>query len=153
MLGHGEEKTNLMQKIKEYGLKNRIIISEPRSDMPQVMSCIDILLFTPYWGEGLPYVVLEAMASGKPVVASHIGSNNELIVDSQTGFLPYPAEWNYETDTLKAEPFVEKIEYLLKNPTIAKEMGLRSRQRAVEKFDLHVMVSKLEKLYLDLLNE
>ena len=121
--------------------------------MPQVMAAIDIFLFTPYWGEGLPYVVLEAMSTAKPVIASNVGSNRELVLDGQTGFLPYPLQWSFETDHLEAEPFAEKIEVLIKNKIMAQNMGIKGRNRIEKKFNIYTMVMELEKLYQNLINE
>jgi len=152
-IGHGEEKEMIASQINARKLQGKIILAEPRLEMTSMMAAFDLLLFTPYWGEGLPYIVLEAMASGKPVVASNIGSNRELIEPGATGFLPDPCEWQQETDRLSVMPFVKVIDVMLSQPKLMKALGAAARQFVEKKYNLQTMIKNLEKLYQQLVNE
>jgi len=112
---------------------------------------MNILIFAPYLSEGLPLNILEAMASGKPVVASNIGANCELVVDGVTGFLPAPKRWAMETDYLDATLLADKVEYLLRNKELAKKMGKAGRKIVEEKFSAEAVARKHESLYRELL--
>jgi glycosyltransferase involved in cell wall biosynthesis len=88
--------------------------------------------------EGCSISLLEAMASGKPVIATRVGGNPELVLEGKTGFLVPPAE---------PEKLAEKIIFLLKNEDLRLKMGDEGRKRAKEKFSLEVMIKNYEELY------
>jgi glycosyltransferase involved in cell wall biosynthesis len=73
------------------------------------------------WYENAPVSVLEAFAQGKPVIAARIGGIPELVIDGETGLLFEPGN---------AEDLRAKIEFLLTNPDLAREMGKKARARA-----------------------
>lgn len=151
MIGHGPQEAFLQAEIRRLGLDKVVLLSRPRMDMPEVLAAMDIFLFTPYWGEGLPCVVLEAMASGIPVVASNIGSNRELIIQDETGYLPDPKNWRMQISRLNPRAFVEKIILLATNATLRKKMGEQARRYVEQRFNLETMVQKHQALYLDLI--
>ncbi len=104
----------------------------------------DICAFPTYRFEGLPYAVLEAMACGKPVIASHIGGISTLIRDHKDGILIEAGNYN-------------QLKYgiieLLKNKTLAKNLGENARIRIVKEYDLHNMVRKTIRIYQDTLQK
>lgn len=151
IFGEGNEKKKLQDQIKSIGLQDKIILAGNRRNMNEVMAAIDVFLFTPYWGEGLPLSVLEVMASGKPVVATNIGSNNELIIDGKSGYLPTPEKWTMGVELINHIPLAEKICYLVKNRDIADVMGRYGRELIKSTFSSEVMVKETERLYLSLI--
>lgn len=82
-------------------------------------------LAVPSLSEGLPRVILEAMALGKPVIASRVGGIPELVKDGETGFLTEPTD---------SEQLAEKLRVLLADKALAIEMGGRARQMVAEQF-------------------
>jgi hypothetical protein len=86
-------------------------------------------------------VVVEAMAAGKPVVASNVGGIPDLVQHGQTGFLVPPADENALT---------EAIVKLIRNPEQAKKMGVKGRLRS-HRFSLAAMIEKLDAVYEDLI--
>jgi glycosyltransferase involved in cell wall biosynthesis len=91
--------------------------------------------------EGLPNVVLESMAAGRPVVATAVGGTLEIIEDSVTGFL-VPAE--------DPVTMAERLVCLLKKPSLAWAMGKQGRQKVEREFTLERMVDQFQRLYRDL---
>ena len=92
--------------------------------------------------EGISLTLLEAMASGLPVVVTNVGGNPEVVVDGETGFLVPPKN---------PEKMAEAIITLLKNKELAKKMGVAGRKRVEEKFSLERMVREYEEIYRNLL--
>lgn len=90
--------------------------------------------------EGLSNVVLEAMASGVPVVASDAGGTKEAVVDGVTGFI---------VDGERSDMFVDRIRRLLDDPKLAADMGRQSRLRSVQEYGLDRLDQRLRELYRD----
>ena len=116
----------------------------------EVLAAMDIFLFTSPWGEGFGIVLIEAMASGKAIVATNVGPTPELIEDGVSGFLPSPKTWALETRELDIEPMVEKVALLIGSQQLRKSLGERARECAVKRFSIDVLIKATEKLYLDL---
>jgi glycosyltransferase involved in cell wall biosynthesis len=146
-VGHGSQEQVMMHEIEKLKLHNNVIIAPQRLNMPEVLTAMDIFLFTPYWGEGLPCAVLEALASGLPVVASNVGVNPEIVNHGKTGYLPAPEKWCMETRSLNSQAFAKQVLFLVNNPLLAIEMGRNGRKLVLEKFDLQRMVEEHETLY------
>lgn len=92
--------------------------------------------------EGLPNAVLEAMAASRPVVATAVGGTPELIDDGVTGFLVPPQD---------PAALAERVVRLLKDPSLARHMGERGRERVAREFTLERMSGRFYELYRDLL--
>lgn len=86
IVGNGELKETLEQQTKSLKLTQRIHFLDARKDVPNLMRMADTLILSSHW-EGCPLVILEAMASKLPVIASNVDGNNELITDTETGRL------------------------------------------------------------------
>jgi glycosyltransferase involved in cell wall biosynthesis len=87
--------------------------------------------------------VLEAMASGVPVVASRIGGVDEIIVDGQTGILFTPGD---------PRALSKALVTLIKDKQRAKEMGAAGKRLVMEKFQLKTTVQQINNLYYQLLH-
>lgn len=137
--GTGELETSLRTSIAEYGLQDHVTLSGFVSDMPVFMQSIDVFVLTSKW-EGFGYVLVEAMAAGKPVVAFDITSNPEIIERDVTGFLvPYP-------DLIT---MADKLELLISNRTLALSMGEKGRLRVGQMFVLEDRIKELEATLLN----
>ena len=88
--------------------------------------------------EGMPNVVLEAMACGLPVVATRVGGCVEMIVDGETGFLVPPGD---------ADALADRVLRVLSDPALGRRMGRAARERVGEHFSLDAMVRANERLY------
>lgn len=131
----------LMDLLDVLNLGDRVLFLDYRDDTPRIISLLDIVVL-PSLLEGLPRVILEAMSSAKPVIASDITGNNELIIDGETGYL-FPVR-DYKT-------LAEKLESLIKDKKKRIDMGEKGRRRATEYFDIEKQVVKIEALYMDLI--
>ena len=84
--GKGSEEARLRQLIKQHGLENRVVMLGHRDDIHQVLRAMDLLLISSD-REGIPMVVLVAMALGLPVVARDVGGVSEVLEHGITGIL------------------------------------------------------------------
>lgn len=90
--------------------------------------------------EGLPMVIPEAMAAGKPVVATAVDGVPEAVSDGKTGFLREVGD---------VATLAEAVNQVLSDPGLARKMGMEARKQA-EEWDITVMVRRLEALYGEL---
>ena len=119
--GDGPQMPVLQSRAKELGIADRVFFLGWQS-RPQLMECYqqaNVFLF-PSRHEGMPNALLEAMASGLPVVASCVAGNEELVIDGETGYL-VPSE--------DVEALQVALKRLLLDPALREQMGMASRER------------------------
>ena len=138
--GEGEEENNLKKLVKSLDLMNEVIFAGLSSDIERILPMAELFILPSLW-EGLPNALLEAMAAGKPVVATKVGGIPEIVVHGETGVLIPPRD----TDALAAV-----IIDLLQNRLKAKDMGEAGRIRAGKRFSIYKMIEKTENLYQEL---
>ncbi|MEK6692594.1 MAG: glycosyltransferase [Nitrospirota bacterium] len=148
IVGDGPRKEIVSHYIKEKGLsegsygKNSIIMTGHRSDIPQVMASLDIVVLPSYANEGLPQAILQALAMEKPVVAGDVGSISEAIINGETGYLVPPKN---------PSALADKIMSILKDDTVRVDMGKTGRRLVASRFSLEGMLDRIENLYKELL--
>lgn len=108
------------------------------SDIPAIIANLTILVHASTSAEPFGQVVVQGMASGKPVVATRGGGVPEIVVDGVTGLLVPMG------DAIK---MAEAIERLLNDPEAAEEMGMRGRERVKERFTIFHTARKVEDIY------
>ena len=121
----------------ELGIEHHVFFLGKRDDIPELLSVIDISVLSSL-SEGFSNTILESMAAGKPVVATNVGGNPEIVENGKTGFLIPPA--NHEA-------LAKSIILLLKDKKLAKAMGKEALNSVQSRFRLSKMVQKNEKLY------
>ncbi len=119
--------TEMQRKIIALGLEKQVYTLGFRTDVPEILASLDIFVLPSILPDPLPTVILEAMASGKPVVATAHGGACEMVVDHETGYL---IPWD------DASQAVEIIQPLIKQENLRKEMGRKGRERVLEHFSL-----------------
>lgn len=123
--GDGRLRQDLEKQIKAKNLEGLIQLAGHIHDVPAFLNGLDIFVLPSHW-EGFGYVLAEAMALQKPVVAFNISSNAELIEDGVTGYLAKPGDINDLT---------QKTMHLIGHEKLRTEMGINGRKRVREKFD------------------
>jgi glycosyltransferase involved in cell wall biosynthesis len=136
-------RTAIQQQIQELELDSKVRTVEGDSAPERVFAAMDIYVCTSA-SESLSNVLLEAMSCGKPVIATRVGGNPEVVLDGQTGYLIPPG---------CPEAVVRRADRLIAEPGLRRRMGICGRQRVEEKFSLERMVRDHEELYLRLLVE
>ncbi len=131
----------LIKLTENMGLAEKVIFTGFRRDISQVMAALDILVL-PSVEEPFGRVIIEAMACGKPVVATKAGGAPEIVKDGETGFL-VPMKNPHAI----AEPVIN----LLNDKNKAKEMGIKGRKKVEDFFDIETNVKQTENLYSRLL--
>jgi len=137
VIGDGELRPTLERRATRLGLHGSVIFTGRREDVPRLMMALDVLALPSLW-EGFGLVLLEAMAAGKPIVASRVSAIPEIVADGETGLLVPPRDVKALAQALLA---------LLHDPQRATEMGRRGRLRLEQEFTVERMVSQTEAAY------
>ena len=140
-VGQGPEENALKHMAETYGISDICTFTGQRFDIPQLLSDFDIFVL-PSVLEGLPRVVIEAMAMGKPIVASDIDGVREELIHDRTGLMVPPRN---------SEALAEAIVHLINDKNKANQLGSEARKSAIIRFDLKKTVNNIEKLYENVL--
>jgi glycosyltransferase involved in cell wall biosynthesis len=108
-----------------------------RDDVSALLAAIDIFVL-PSQYEGLPVSVLEAMVSGKPVVATAVDGTVEAVDDGRTGLLVPPGD---------VAALIEALEFLIRRPDVRASMGAAGRHRVLQNFAAGPLVRQTEAMY------
>jgi len=141
-LGEGELQKQMEERALQLGIRDRVKFLGWRPDVPAIMSTFDVFAF-PSLNEGMGKALVEAMALGKPVVASNVSGIRDLVVNGENGFFVPPAQ---------PELLAKRITYLLENPQVRQAFGTAGRRMAGG-YSADSMVEKIDQLYLSLLTE
>jgi glycosyltransferase involved in cell wall biosynthesis len=120
----GAYERELRAQAERLGVADRVVFAGYRDDVPALLAGAAVLCL-PSHAEGLPLVVLEAMAQGRPVVATAVDGTPELVVDGETGILVRPGD---------VEGLARALERVLADPDEAARLGAAGRKRALEQF-------------------
>lgn len=138
IIGDGPERFSLEKLIKNYGLENYISLIGSISDAYKYLKAFDLFVMSSV-KEGQPWVILEAMAAGVPIVATNIAGIPEMIENEKSGFLVEPAD---------SEALCLAIEKILTHPSLAHTMTQNALTTIKEKFGIDEMIRKNEELFL-----
>lgn len=141
VVGDGPERARNEQLLESNVLADRVTFTGKVTGgaVEQILSAVDVLVL-PSTTEGMPYVILEAMASSVPVVATGVYGIPEMVVDGETGLL-------VKTDDNPG--LARALEAMLENPTERGRMGLAARSRFEELFTLDGQLARIEQLYTE----
>ena len=135
--GEGDLETDLKKESRDLGINKNIFFLGPRLDIPLLIKALDLYVLPSLW-EGLPMVLLEAMAAGCPIIATNVGGNSIAIQDKVNGFLVAPAD---------PVALANSIITLLNDPTLMNKYAQSSLDIFKKKFSAEMMAVKYEKLY------
>jgi glycosyltransferase involved in cell wall biosynthesis len=133
---------DLQSRARDRGLTDRVIFTGLRSDVPALLSAVDVSVM-PSLNEALSNVLLESMAAGAAVVATDVGGTAEALVDGNNGVLIPPGN-----PTVMADAIVRLVD----NPAYARELGENARRTIRDRYSLDRMVASTETLYDELLS-
>ncbi len=140
-VGKGDLDMDLRAQALKVSANGRVKFLGWREDIDEIMPVFDMLVL-PSLNEGMGRVLVEAMAAGKPVVASRTGGIPDLVWHGETGYLVPPADEKALADGIKK---------LLDDAGRAWEMGQQGKKRC-QQFSLEAMIEKLDALYAGLIN-
>lgn len=140
--GEGPLFGELEALIHDLGLAGRTKLLGRREDAPRLVASCDLLVQPSLW-EGLSNVILEAMAAGKPVVASDMGGR-ELVVNDVSGLL-------YPSGDIAA--LADCLATLIADDEMRRRMGEAGRRRVLEEFSMETMVRTMENIYAECAGE
>lgn len=140
-VGEGALRPQIERQVVRLGVAGRVVFTGFRQDVAALLQMIDVFALPSRW-EGLSLVLLEAMACRKPVVATRVTGNVDVVVDGVTGFLvPVGAP----------QALAEKIVALLQDAKLRAEYGRKGRERVEHDFSLDAMVVRTRAVYQELL--
>jgi glycosyltransferase involved in cell wall biosynthesis len=137
--GEGQLEERLREYARSSGVEDRIVFLGFLKEMQPFMDAIDIFVLTSRW-EGFGYVIAEAMASSKPVVAFDVSSNPEIIEDGKSGYLIPP----YDIGLL-----ADRVIQLIENERLRKQIGDYARESVHEKFNYKLTLETVEKYLME----
>ncbi len=140
IVGDGPRREMLEQMANRLGLRNVIHFLGTRHDIPDILASSDVVVLSSHM-EANPLAILEAMACGKPVVATRVGSVPTNVVDGLTGFLVPPGD---------AMALADRCALLLRSARLREEMGQAARRHILNRASLAHTVKGYEKLIVEL---
>jgi len=140
-VGDGPLRDDLVKKSVELGIKEKVIFTGLRSDIPEIYSTIDIFVL-PSLKEGLPIVLLEAMAAKKSIITTNVGAIPKVIENKKEGILISPNNISALTEALIC---------LLKDEELSKELSLNAYNKVTRGFSSKMMCAKYIGIYEEIL--
>lgn len=141
IVGTGPERDSLMQLADALGIGPHVEFIAMSGNIRHAYHTFDVFVLSS-GHEGFANVIIEAMASGLPVVATDVGGAREAIQESRTGFVVPPHD---------PEALAERVARLIADPILRLTMGRAGRERAAAEFSLQAMVRRYDDLYDELM--
>jgi starch synthase (maltosyl-transferring) len=137
VVGEGGLRRELEAETARLGLASRVRFTGVRHDVPTLLGGVDVLVLASRF-EGLPNVVIEAMAAGAVAVATDVGGTRELIVPGETGAI---------VPVGRADAIADAVLELLDDPGRARKAAVAARRRIEDRFTIEAMVRRTEAAY------
>lgn len=137
IIGEGQERAKLEDLISQYNLRQRVFLLGRIDQARQLLPAFDIYVCSSV-KEGLSYTIIEAMLAQRPIIATSVGGNPEMIIEGETGLLAGPAN---------AMSLAGRIHELLDDPARTASLGQAARQKALAEFSLDKMVEQTKEVY------
>jgi glycosyltransferase involved in cell wall biosynthesis len=137
--GQSDEMAKLKAHAERLGVRGNIVFTGyyPDAKLPKLYQAADVFAFSTFY-EHHPFAVLEALATGLPVVTTNVGGIPETITQGKDGYMCSPFD---------AETFSARILELLEHPEAATEMGHQARETIMDRFDWQIVVKDAIKVY------
>lgn len=141
IVGEGSLRSQIEALIAEAGIAHLVWFAGERADIPALLQAMDIFALSSL-AEGISNTILEAMATGLPIVATRVGGNPELVADTLTGLLVPAAN---------PEAMAKALATYVHNQGLMEAHGRTARQHVEEKFGINPMIAHYTALYDTLL--
>lgn len=142
LAGEGEQMPGLRQLAGELGLADSAFFVGRCNRIADLLAVSDVCVLSSKGVEGFSNSILEYMAAGRPVVATDVGGAREAVIDSETGYIVNPEDF---------ETMATRLISLLREPEKARAMGVQGRKRVLEHFSCEAQLKRVEELYEKLL--
>jgi glycosyltransferase involved in cell wall biosynthesis len=141
LAGEGEQLDYLKNLAKELGITENVTFLGVRNDLPDLLAAADSVLM-PSLNEGFPRTAIEAMAAGKPIIATRVGGTPEAIVDGETGIL---------VPSKDIPAMASALTTLVGDRELQSHLGTAGRERTENNYSVENYVARLDGLYRQLL--
>lgn len=141
IVGDGELRPELERSVRERGLSERVHFLGWRRDLDVIYADLDVVVLTSN-NEGTPVALIEAMAAGRPVVATQVGGVADVVEHETTGLLVPSGD---------VEGCAQAVLRLLADPALAERFGTEGRGRALARYGSQRLVEDVRRLYLELI--
>lgn len=143
LVGDGPDREDTEQLAHDLGLMDRCLFLGYQDDVAPFYAAFDALVL-PSANEGTPVSVIEALAGGRPVVATRVGGVPDVVRDGVDGFLVEPGD---------VEALADHLGRLAADPALANRMGQAGRERVLKRYSVERLVDDVDVLYRRLLTE
>jgi glycosyltransferase involved in cell wall biosynthesis len=142
LVGDGPDRAHMERRAHELGIARRCLFVGYQDDVAPYYEAIDALLL-PSVNEGTPVSVIEALAAGRPAVATRVGGVPDVVRDGVDGFL---------SDVGDASTLADRLAELARDPERRAEMGRKGREHVVQRYAVDRLVDDVDRLYRELLS-
>jgi glycosyltransferase involved in cell wall biosynthesis len=143
MVGDGPDRSQLENRAHELGIVRDTLFLGYQDDVAPFYAAFDALVL-PSGNEGTPVSAIEALAAGRPVVATRVGGVPDVVRDGEDGFL---------VEAGATDDLAERLERLARDPKLRERMGAAGRERVLPRYAVDRLVEDVDRLYRSLLSE
>ncbi len=141
LVGDGDDRGELEQRAHDLGLARSCLFLGYQQDVAPWYAVCDAVVLTSA-SEGTPVTIIEALAAGRPVVATNVGGVPDIVDEGETGFLVRPRD---------THALAERLEIIARDPKRRAAMGAMGRERVLGRYAVGRLVDDIDELYRDLL--
>ena len=142
IVGDGRLRDELMVLVDQLEISDRVLFLGARADIHEFLSAIDVFVMPSLW-EGQPIALLEALAIGKPCIASAVDGIPEIIVDGDNGYLVSPKD---------VEGLAKAMDLAIEDPKLRSQLSSHKIRELDPKFLAKNMAMKIADIYLTEIN-
>ena len=141
LVGDGPDRAQLERRAHELGVAKRCLFLGYQEDVGRFYAAMDAIVL-PSANEGTPVSVIEALAAGRPAVATRVGGVPDVVEDGVDGFLVEPGD---------VEGLAERLASLARDPELRAAMGARGREHTLRRYAVERLLDDVDRLYRELL--
>jgi glycosyltransferase involved in cell wall biosynthesis len=143
MIGDGPEREQLERRAHELGIMKRTLFLGYQEEVAPYYAALDAMIL-PSGNEGTPVSAIEALAAGRPVVATHVGGVPDVVREGEDGFLVAPGA---------VDDLADRLARLAGDEELRRRMGEAGRERVLPRYSVERLVDDVDALYRSLLAE